>query len=214
MMGRLSANRDRLRPGVFAVVALLLGAAVLSGCHQDMWNQRRYEPFERGDFFGEGESSSRTFVAGTVPYKLPKTDTHYYEGRVNGEFASELPEQITLNLALLQRGQERFGIYCMPCHGAQGLGNGMIPQRGFPNPPAYTDQRLLESPIGYFFDVMTNGFGRMYNYAGRVTVDDRWAIATYIRTLQLSQNATPALLPEDILAEARAVHPGEEISEH
>lgn len=215
MMSHSSRKNSQSRPGIVAIATLLIGAAVLTGCHQDMWNQKRYEPLEgAADFFGEGESSSRTFVAGTVPYQMAKTDTHYYEGKVDGEYAAELPDQITLDIDLLRRGQDRYAIYCMPCHGAQGLGDGMIQQRGFPQPTSYTDQRLLESPIGYFYDVMSNGFGRMYSYAARVPVDDRWAIAAYVRTLQLSQNATPELLPEDILAEARAVQPGEEQSEH
>ncbi len=175
-----------------------------------MWNQRRYEPLEQGGFWGPNESSARPFVEGVVPYQMAKLDTHYYEGRVNGELVDELPPQIELTRELLERGQERFNIYCLPCHGMQGLADGMITQRGFPQPTSYLDQRLLESPIGYFYDVMTNGFGRMYSYATRIPVDDRWAIAAYVRTLQLSQNATPDILPADILERARQPQPGEE----
>jgi mono/diheme cytochrome c family protein len=185
-------------------------AAALTGCHLDMWNQRRYEPLEKGVSFGAGESSARPFVDGTVPYQMAKLDEHYYTGRVNGEFATTLPSQVALSRELLERGQARFAIYCMPCHGETGQGNGMIVQRGFPAPTNYSDQRLLESPIGYFFDVMSNGFGRMYSYASRVPVDDRWAIAAYVRTLQLSQNATPDLLPPDVLTQARQPQPGQE----
>lgn len=205
-----------------ALSALVLSA---SGCHLDMWNQRRYEPLEAGDFFGEGESSARTFVAGTVSYKMPRLDDHLYAGTVDGEFAETLPEAIELTRALLERGQERFNIYCMVCHGETGHGDGMIPKRGFPRPPSYHEPRLLESPIGYFYDVMTNGFGRMFSYASRVNTEDRWAIAAYIRVLQLSQNATPDLLPPDILLQAKnssgagaheepAVEPGNEEGEH
>ncbi len=190
--------------------ALLICALVLTGCHLDMWNQDRYEPLEKGGFFGDGESSSRVAIAGTVEYGMDRLDTHYYEGRVNGELATELPRQIALDRALLERGQERFTIYCSLCHGDQGLADGMITQRGFPNPTSYTAPHLLEAPIGYFFDVMTNGFGRMYSYASRVPVEDRWAIAVYVRTLQLSQNATPDLLPADVLAEARGEESGGE----
>ncbi len=193
-----------------AAAILLLCAMTVTGCHWDMWNQDRYEPLEKGGFFGEGASSSRMLVAGTVPYGMDKLDTHYYEGRVNGELVTQLPRQITLDRALLERGQERFGIYCTPCHGEQGLADGMITKRGFPNPTSYISQHLLEAPVGYFFDVMTNGFGRMYSYASRVPVEDRWAIAAYVRTLQLSQNATPDLLPADILAEAQRPQPGAE----
>jgi len=181
---------------------------VLTGCHWDLWDQQRYEPLEQGDFWGEGESSSRGLVEGTVPYLGARLDTAYYKGMdSNGDFITELPARIELDReefeAFLRRGQERFNIYCIVCHGEQGLGDGMIPKRGFPNPPSYMDQRLLDVPIGYFYDVMTNGFGRMYSYATRVPVEDRWAIASYIRVLQLSQYATPDLLTEELLEMAR-----------
>ena len=173
---------------------------VLTGCHWDLWDQDRYEPLEKGDFWGEGESSSRNLVEGTVPYGGARLDTALYKGMdANGDFIPKLPEQIVFSKELLLRGQDRFNIYCIVCHGESGLGNGMIVQRGFPAPPSYMDDRLLEVPIGYFYDVMTNGFGRMYSYANRVSVEDRWAIATYIRVLQFSQHATPDLMTEDML---------------
>lgn len=181
-----------------------LAAVVLTGCHWDLWDQDRFEPLEAGVMFGEGESSSRPLVEGTVPFQGAHTDTAYYKGQdAEGNYIAELPSQVTFSKELLERGQERFTIYCSACHGEQGLGNGMITKRGFPAPPSYTDQRLLEVPVGYFFDVMTNGFGRMYSYASRVTVEDRWAIASYIRVLQLSQNATPDLLTEELLNKAK-----------
>jgi mono/diheme cytochrome c family protein len=191
----------------------VLCAAALTGCHLDMWQQRRYEPLEKGAFFGEGESSSRTPVEGTVPYHLAKLDSHYYQGRVNGELIDALPAQIPLTAELIQRGHDRFGIYCTPCHGLTGHADGMVVHRGFPQPTSYMDQRLLEAPLGYFFDVMTNGFGRMYSYASRVPVEDRWAIAVYVRTIQLSQNATPDLLPPDVLEQARQPRPGQEAAD-
>lgn len=183
-------------------------AVVLTGCHWDLWNQDRYEPLEQGDFWGEGESSSRGLVEGTVPYLGARLNTAYYKGMdSNDEFITALPARLDLDgeefEIFLRRGQERFNIYCIVCHGEQGLGDGMIPKRGFPNPPSYMDQRLLDVPIGYFYDVMTNGFGRMYSYKSRVSVEDRWAIASYIRVLQLSQYATPDLLTEDLLEKAR-----------
>lgn len=199
-----------LRPLVVRMAAALACVAALSGCHLDMWNQRRYEPLEKGTFFGVGQSSSRELVEGTVPYQMAKLDTHYYEARVNGELVDALPQQVALTPELIQRGHDRFAIYCAPCHGLTGMGDGMIVQRGFPVPTSYTDPRLLESPLGYFFDVMTNGFGRMYSYASRIPVEDRWAIAVYVRTVQLSQNATPDLLPADVLEQARQPRPGQE----
>jgi mono/diheme cytochrome c family protein len=186
----------KLRNYMLAGVALV----VMTGCHPDMWNNSRYKPMEKGEFFGAGESSSRTLVAGVVPYQSPRLDAHYYAGKnADDSFVEDLPAQIPLSKELLLRGQNRFDIYCTPCHGLQGAGNGMIVQRGFPAPPSYTDQRLLEVPIGYFFDVMTNGFGRMYSYKTRIAVEDRWAIAAYVRTLQLSQNATPDLLTQELV---------------
>lgn len=179
-------------------------AVVLTGCHWDLWDQQRYEPLEDGDFWGEGESASRPLVEGTVPYQGANLDTVYYKGQdANGDFIKELPSQIVLSKELLLRGQERFNIYCIVCHGESGLGNGVIPSRGFPAPPSYMDDRLREVSIGYFYDVMTNGFGRMYSYATRVPVEDRWAIAAYIRVLQLSQHATPDLLTEELLDKAK-----------
>lgn len=182
----------------------VLGAvfvATVSGCHWDMWNNARLKPLEPTPFFDNGQSS-RPLVAGTVPYKGARTDEHYYTGRVDGEFAKGLPPGVELNRALLERGQERFEIYCIVCHGKTGQGDGMIVRRGFPNPPAYMDLLRRDPPsdqLGYYFDVMTNGFGRMYSYANRVSVEDRWAIAAYIRVLQLSQHATPELLPAEVL---------------
>lgn len=207
----MSARIFKLRTWTASLAAIVCVTA-FSGCHRDMWNQPRYEPLELGEFFGENESSSRMLVAGTIPWGMDRlSNTHFYMGRVNGELVTELPNEVLpLDRDLLERGQERYGIYCSPCHGDSGIADGMITMRGFPNPTLYTSQHLLESPIGYFFDVMTNGFGRMYSYAGRVSVKDRWAIAAYVRTLQLSQNATPDLLPADVLEQARRPQPGDE----
>lgn len=200
-----------LRSRVKRCVAVAFCALVVTGCHWDMWNQDRYEPLEAGDFFGEGQSSSRIPPENTVPYQMAKLDTHYYAGMVGDTFAKTLPEEIDLNRALLERGQERFNIYCTPCHGYTGTGNGMITKRGFPLPPSYHIDRLREAELGYFFDVMTNGFGRMYSYATRIPVEDRWAIAAYIRALQLSQAGTTETLPREQFNEIKelALNPPE-----
>lgn len=211
----------------FGVKALTLAVmlTLLTGCHWDMWDQPRYEPLESGEFFGKGESSSRTFVENTVAFGSASVelDTHYTQGRVDGELVTTLPARVVDMWvteyngdreagmrAMLERGQARFMIYCYPCHGSQGRGDGMIVQRGFPQPPSYNDPRLLESPIGYFYDVPTNGFGRMYSYASRIPRDDRWAIAAYVRALQWSQNVTEDLLTPEEIALARAPKPGDE----
>lgn len=190
-------------------------AAALTGCHWDMWDNARLKPLEKSKFFTDG-SSARMLVEGTVPYQGARTDEHYYAGTIDGVFASTLPEQIELNIDLLKRGQNRFNVYCIVCHGATGEGNGMVVRRGFPQPPTYLDLLRRDPPadqVGYYFDVMTNGFGRMYSYATRVSVQDRWAIATYIRALQLSQYATEDTVPASVLETAKNP-PVEEAEDH
>lgn len=185
------------------VTVLFACVSILAGCHWDMWNDARYKPLEGSEFFGEGQSSSRMLVAGTVPYKKPGLDTHLTQGKVDGELATTFPDGIELNRELLERGRERFNIFCIVCHGPAGHANGMIVQRGFPEPPSYHIDRLRQVPIGYFVDVMTNGFGRMFSYATRIPPEDRWAIAAYVRALQLSQGATPDQLPANVLEHAK-----------
>jgi mono/diheme cytochrome c family protein len=175
---------------------LLAAAVFATGCRQDMHDQPRYKPYAATDFFGD-RRSARTPVAGTIARGHLREDTHFYFGKVNDAFARELPMPVTREL--LARGRDRFNIYCSPCHGRTGTGEGMVVQRGFKQPPSYHEARLREEPVGYFFDVMTNGFGAMISYASRVSVEDRWAIAAYIRVLQYSQNATI----EDVPAEQR-----------
>jgi mono/diheme cytochrome c family protein len=155
-----------------------------------MHNQPRYKPLAGTTFFDDGRSARPT-IEDTVARGQLHLDQARYTGKLNGKDVNYIPIQITR--ADLARGQERFTIYCSPCHGRLGNGRGMIVLRGLRQPPSYHDPRLVEAPIGHFFDVMTNGFGAMYSYASRVPVDDRWRIAAYIRALQLSQNAPPNL---------------------
>ena len=180
---------------VLGAVAVSLA---LAGCRQDMHDAPRYEPLEASTFFANGQAS-RMLVANTVPRGLLRADTHLNEGRVDGQLATTFPMAITP--AVMQRGQERFNVFCSPCHGRTGSGNGMVVQRGFRAPPSYHEDRLRNAPVGYFFDVMTNGFGAMQDYASQVPVADRWAIAAYIRALQLSQRATVADVPANRRAE-------------
>ena len=177
----------RNRVTLFAAVTSLLAAA---GCRQDMHNQPRYKTFASTAFFGDGRSA-RPAIEDTVARGQLHLDQARYTGKVNGNDITFFPIQITR--ADLARGQERFNIYCTPCHGRLGDGHGMIVLRGLRQPPSYHDPRLVNAPVGHFFDVMTNGYGAMYSYASRVAVDDRWRIAAYIRALQLSQDAPPAL---------------------
>jgi cytochrome c553 len=167
-----------------------------TGCElrQAMYDQEKYEPLEATSFFADGQTF-RQPIAGTVARGQLRLDTHFYEGKVGGELTDDLPMPVTASL--LKRGQERFNIYCAPCHGRTGQGNGMIVQRGMKQPPSFHQQRLRDMPVGYYFDVITNGFGVMYSYAARIPVADRWAISAYVRTLQLSQNIKFDLLPEE-----------------
>jgi mono/diheme cytochrome c family protein len=170
--------------------ALLLCAV---GCHRDMQDQPRYEAFEASTFFEDGQSA-RPVIAGTVARGQLREDSAYYTAKVDGEVVTELPLELTPEL--LERGRERYDIFCALCHGAAGAGDGMIVQRGFRKPPSLHIERLRNSRVGHFFDVSTNGFGAMPSYASRVPVRDRWAIVAYIRALQLSQNATLEDVPE------------------
>jgi mono/diheme cytochrome c family protein len=173
------------------VIAL---AAMTTACRDDMHDQPRYKPFAATTFFGDGRSA-RPAIADTVARGQLRVDLPRFTGKENGKDIDFIPIQITR--ADVERGHERFNIFCSPCHGRLGDGHGMIVTRGLRQPPSYHDERLRNAPIGHFFDVMTNGYGAMYSYASRVPVDDRWRIASYIRALQLSQNP-----PGDVAAQA------------
>lgn len=164
-----------------ALVALLL-----AGCHRDMRDQPRYEPLEASDFFADGQSA-RLPVAGTVARGQLHEDEAFHTGKSQGKLVSDLP--VKVDRELLLRGQDRFNIFCSPCHARTGMGNGMIVERGFRKPPSYHIDRLRNAPAGHFFDVITHGFGAMPSYRVQLAPRDRWAIVAYIRVLQLSQNA-------------------------
>jgi mono/diheme cytochrome c family protein len=185
----------RLEVGSFAKHTVVIALACFAvACRQDMHDAPRYEPLEASAFFGNG-GSARPLVANTVPRGYLREDELLYTGKVSGQFANMFPMAVTADV--MARGQERYDVFCAPCHGRTGVGNGMIVQRGFRQPPSYGEQRLREAPAGYYFDVMTNGFGAMQDYAAQVPVADRWAIVAYIRALQLSMNATVADVPAD-----------------
>ena len=177
-----------------AVAGLLLAGSLLAGCRQDMHDTPRYEALEESDFFAD-KRAMRPIPEGAVARGNLREDDVYYSGKVNGEVVHEFPASITVDAALLDRGQQRYNIYCAPCHSPLGDGNGTIVQRGYKRPASYHDPRLRNMGIGYFYDVITNGFGQMPDYSAQVAPADRWAIAAYIRALQLSQNATMADVP-------------------
>jgi mono/diheme cytochrome c family protein len=147
----------------------------------------------KSDFFSD-DRSARLPVDGTVARGDFHEDTYFYTGKIGTAPGDYLPFPATAEV--LARGRERFNINCTPCHGRVGDGNGFIPTRGFRRPPSYHIERLRKAPIGYFFDVMTHGYGVMPEYGTQVAARDRWCIAVYIRALQLSQNATSADIPE------------------
>src|SRR5437667_3727369 len=172
---------------IFAIFALCV--LLLAACRLDMHIQPRLNPLAKSDFYTD-QRSARPPVEGTVARGDLREDTYLYTGKFGNTPGDYMPFPVTADV--MTRGRERFNIYCSPCHSRLGDGNGMVPQRGYKRPPTYHQDRLRKAPLGYFFDVMTNGFGAMPDYAAQIPPDDRWRIVAYIRALQLSQNAGQA----------------------
>ncbi|HEX4953323.1 MAG TPA: cytochrome c [Thermoanaerobaculia bacterium] len=191
-------RRSNPRRGLFPLVALAILAA---GCRQDMHDAPRYDPLERSSI-APGERSARDFVPGTIARGHLRADTVYYSGKnLDGSWVTELPPRdgvaTPIDRRLLERGRERFDIFCSPCHSRVGDGNGMIVRRGYKQAGNFHVDRLRTVGVGYFYDVMTNGFGQMPAYAAQIKPEDRWAIAAYVRALQFAQHARLADLPGD-----------------
>ena len=221
--------RARTRSRVALLAAL--AALALSGCEkamQDMYNQPKYKPLAASPFWPDGRSA-RPDVAGTVAHSggatagtssgelgrlpLPAAQAPVYpvddQGNVKANLTPASPQPLTatnplpINRQTLDRGRERFDIYCSPCHSIAGDGDGMVPRRGFPHPPSYHTPRLRNAPDAHFYNVITQGYGMMYSYADRVAPNDRWAIVAYIRALQLSQDARIGDVPPEHRAELK-----------
>ncbi len=173
---------------------LALCLSIMAGCTQQMSDQPRYKPLEASTFFEDGRSS-RPLVPGTVARGHLRADAHFYTGKSDGSAVDTFPFAVTHEV--LERGQERFDIFCAPCHGRLGNGQGMVVRRGFTAPPSFHIDRLRDAPVGHFFDVITTGFGAMADYSAQVAPRDRWAIVAYIRALQLSQHAAFADVPSE-----------------
>jgi len=190
--------------------ALAVAALAVAACRNDMHNQAKMKPLRESKFFADG-SSARPLPEGVVARGFLRADTAHDRGMgPDGKFVLDLPVPVTRELLL--RGRERFNIFCSPCHGRLGNGQGMIVQRGFKNPPSYHIDRLRNERAGYFFDVVTNGFGQMSSYAPQVPPEDRWAIVAWIRTLQASANMPGDFLRKedrDALDAAAAAPPGD-----
>jgi cbb3-type cytochrome c oxidase subunit III len=194
--GKAMTRRVRLPRAwarTMALASIALAGIFLPGCRLDMHIQPKYLPYDPSNFFDDGRSE-RQPVPGTVARGHLRLDELLYTGKENGVLSNRFPFPIAH--ADLERGRERFNIYCTPCHDYTGSGHGMIVQRGFPPPPSYHIDRLRNAPAGHFFDVITNGFGSMYSYASRVSPEDRWRIVAYIRALQLAQHASMTDVPE------------------
>jgi mono/diheme cytochrome c family protein len=181
------------------VLLTALLALLVSGCGRNMVEQPSFRNFEANPFFENGATAQEP-PANTVSRERGGIDPAFFTGQVNGNLVSELP--VARSEELLLRGMERYNIYCAPCHGYTGDGRGVVVQRGFPAPSSLHEQRLRDAPVGYFFNAMTNGFGRMFPYASRIPPEDRWAIAGYIRALQLSRYAAPEDVPADASLES------------
>ena len=188
-----------------AMVYLGVIGLILAGCRLDMHIQPKYKPYSPTQFFDDGRSE-RPVVPGTVARGQLRLDELLYTGKENGVLSNRFPFPITR--ADLERGRERYNIYCSPCHDYTGSGRGMIIQRGFPQPPSYHIDRLRNAPAGHFFDVITRGLGNMYSYAARVEPEDRWRIAAYIRALQLAEYARIADVPDPERQKLMGENPG------
>ena len=177
-------------------VYLLAVVVMIAACGQQMADQPRYDPLEASSFFADGQSA-RTPVEGTVARGQLQEDAQLFNGGTDTVLATEFPIPVTIEV--LRRGQERYNIYCTPCHDRTGSGNGMIVRRGYARPPSYHTEILRRQPVGHLFRVISRGLGAMPSYSAQISAADRWAIIAYIRSLQLSQNA--AL--DDVPAEQR-----------
>jgi mono/diheme cytochrome c family protein len=187
---------------------LLLACLLCAGCEraaQDMYDQPRYKPMAASPQFADG-ASSRVPPAGTIPFARGglsdstggRAGSAAVRADLQADAAPAMPFPVTP--ALLRRGQQRYTIYCVPCHSAVGDGDGFVVRRGFPAPPSYHTDRLRAAPDRHFYDVISHGYGIMYPYADRIEPADRWAIVAYIRALQLAQQAPAAALPADLRA--------------
>lgn len=177
---------------------------LLAGCRLDMRDQPRFEPFEESTFFAD-QASMRPRVADTVARGHLALDDHLSTGRVNGQTAETFP--FTVTLAVLERGQARYDIFCTPCHGLVGDGQGIVTDYGMPQPTSFHDPDLRAEPPGYYFTIITDGTRVMPSYAARIRPEDRWAIIAYIRALQLSQGADVTQLPADELPQIEQTEP-------
>ena len=193
---RVDSSPLRPRPGLALLSAVLAIALLIAGCRQDMHDQPALEPFEASAFFADGVAS-RDFPEGTIARGQLREDTVLYTGlNPDDTMATQLP--MPVDRKLLERGRQKFNTFCSPCHDRAGSGLGMIVRRGFKQPSSFHDERLRQQPVGYFYGVISNGFGDMSSYASQIQPEDRWAVVAYLRALQWSQNVSLDTLPADV----------------
>ena len=185
----------RVKLSILSVFCCLF---LFNACRQDMADQPAYRPLQESDFFADGQAS-RPLIQGTVARGQLRDDIHLYTGKKDGQLVTTFP--FVVDKEVVKRGQERFNIYCAPCHGQTGVGNGMIVQRGFKKAASYYDDEVRKKPIGHYFDVITNGYGAMAGYSAQVNVRDRWAIISYIKALQESQPGSINPLPIETITD-------------
>jgi mono/diheme cytochrome c family protein len=191
--GSKRRTRTGFENGIHASAGWMVALTLVTlACRQDMHDQPRYKPLAQSAFFGD-DRSARPRVPGTVARGHLPGDASIETGKAGTGFVAAVP--VAIDMKLLKRGEDRYRIYCTPCHGQVGRGDGMIVRRGYRPPPSFHIDRLRAQPAGYFFDVMTAGFGAMPDYADKLSVADRWAVVAYVRALQLSQNASVADVP-------------------
>ncbi len=176
-----------MNPRFYRGLALALASLSLTACHRNMVEQPKFLPDQQNHDF-PNEQVDRKPVEHTVPRGPVDDGSVFYTGQTGNVLATTFPVPVTLDL--VKQGQEAFNINCSVCHGRDGYGEGIVVQRGFPQPPSFHSERLRNAPVGHFFQVITHGYGVMYPFGSRITPEDRWAIISYIRALQLSQNAT------------------------
>jgi len=181
-----------------SILFIFCGLFLFNACRQDMADQPAYRPLQESTFFSDG-LASRQLVPGTVARGQLRDDIHLYTGKKDGQLVTTFP--FPVNKEVVKRGQERFNIYCAPCHGQTGAGNGMIVQRGFKKAASYYDSEVRNKSVGHYFDVITNGFGAMAGYSAQVNVRDRWAIVSYIRALQESQTGNANPIPVETMTD-------------
>lgn len=191
---------------LLSISAIALACLTFTGCRQDMHNQPKYKPLRESTFFADGRQS-RPLLPNTVARGDLREDTDFYTGK-GPDGKQDLDYfPIAITREVIERGHQRFDAFCSPCHSRLGNGAGMIVKRGFKSPPSYHIERLRAAPVGHFYDVITNGYGSMYNYAAQVSPRDRWAIISYIRALQYSQYVEAKDLTPEMRAKLDAPPP-------